>query len=180
MDLHAQAGIIPPPVLTTARLVLRPMGDVDPAALAAAIDDYDIAKWLTKVPHPYSVDDAVWFIKENKAGRLQTWAIYHADQFIGAIGADHEIGYWLSRSSWGQGFATEAGHAVLSHVFNDRDVTEIRSSHFEENVASKNVLGKLGFLDVGGHRRQCKARNAEVAGRTMLLTRTRWDALNLG
>jgi len=178
MDLHAQNWLTPPPVLTTARLSLRPLAEVDPQVLTAAVNDFDISKWLTVVPFPYVLADAVDFIAANQAGALRTWAIYDATQFIGCIGADRELGYWLTKASWGQGFATEAGCAVLGHVFAQASVRNIGSSYFEGNVGSQNVLQKLGFVEFGKDTHHCVARNAKVPVRNMRLTRARWQSLN--
>ncbi|MEL6640172.1 MAG: GNAT family N-acetyltransferase, partial [Pseudomonadota bacterium] len=110
------------------------------------------------------------------AGRLRTWAIYQDGALIGGMGADRELGYWLTPTAWGHGFATEAGRAVVAEMFADPIVEVVQSSHFVENTASRNVLYKLGFEDACGHVHHSKARGEDVPGRTVLLTRTRWEA----
>lgn len=157
--------------LRTDRLVLRALSDADAPALTDALNDYDISKWLTVVPFPYTLDDAVWFIGENRAGRMLARAIFHDDRLIGVMGLDNELGYWLAKPAWGQGFATEAALAVLADHFAQTDAAVVRSSHFVENTASRNVLRKLGFVDVGPRTHFSKARQAEVAGRLMELIR---------
>ncbi|MEL6571143.1 MAG: GNAT family protein [Pseudomonadota bacterium] len=174
MDLHAETWVTPP-VLTTRRLSLRPMADASPHELATAINHFDVAKWLTMVPHPYAVSDAEWFIAQNAAGAFRSWAVYENGVLVGCVAADKELGYWYRPSAWGKGFATEAGQAVLGHVFGNPDVHEIASSHFVENQGSKNVLEKLGFEDVGSHVHFSRARGTNVPGRSMQLTRPRWE-----
>ncbi|MEL6682281.1 MAG: GNAT family protein [Pseudomonadota bacterium] len=168
------------PTLRTDRVLLRGFRQEDAQVLAATINDYDISQWLTHVPYPYAVTDADWFIGENLAGRFHTWAIWQQGRLIGAVGMDGELGYWLAPQAWGQGIATEAASAVVSHHFETTDAAQIRSSHFVENKASCNVLTKLGFVDVGAHVHHSKARAADVAGRSLELTRDRWRELQNG
>lgn len=176
MDVHAQAGVTPLPALRTQRLSLRPMAMSDAAAVAAKLNNFEISKWLTIVPYPYTYADAVWFIEENLAGRALSWSIFADDVLIGNIGIGAELGYWLAPDAWGRGFATEAGRAVINHVFSDQKRHVFGSSHFVENMASRRVLEKLGFEDIGGHVHYSVARGADVAGRSMRLTRARWES----
>ena len=59
-----------------------------------------------------------------------------------------EIGYWIARPHWGQGYATEAAEAVLqiARTLGHRRVT---AGHFVDNPASGKVLRKLGFVPTG-------------------------------
>ena len=157
--------------LRTDRLVLRALRETDAPTLTDALNDYDISRWLTVVPFPYTLDDAIWFIGENRAGRMLARAIINDGRLIGVMSLNEELGYWLAKSAWGVGFATEAAQAVLTDHFAQTDTDVVRSSHFVENQPSRNVLRKLGFVDVGPHTHFSKARQAEVAGRSMELTR---------
>jgi RimJ/RimL family protein N-acetyltransferase len=168
------------PTLRTDRLTLRAPMARDARVLTKALNNLEISRWLAVVPFPYGITDAQWFINENIRGRIKAWFLWAGDDFIGTIGLDDDFGYWLAQDAWGQGFATEAGEAVLEHHFANADAACVRSSHFVENKASQNVLTKLGFLDVGGHVQHCVARQADVPGRRMELTRDRWGARNHG
>ncbi len=175
MDVYAQNGVTPVPVIKTARLELRPMALSDADQVVEKLNNFAISKWLTVVPYPYTRDDAVWFIQENLAGRAMSWSIFHGENLIGNIGIGAELGYWLAEDAWGQGFATEAGRAAVAHNFADPDVDLIKSSHFTENRGSKGVLEKLGFVDVGSHVHHPIARGEDVPGRSMALSRARWE-----
>lgn len=56
-----------------------------------------------------------------------------------------EIGCWISRGNWGNGYATEAGNALRAYgssVFgNDRFIALLHP----DNIASKRVAAKLGM-----------------------------------
>ncbi|WP_420860092.1 GNAT family N-acetyltransferase [Marivivens marinus] len=165
------------PVLTTGRLTLRPPVVGDAEALTLAINDWEVVQWLSVVPYPYTRDDAEWFLSECEAGREASWAICDADGLCGMIGTtDTGLGYWLARRVWGQGYATEAGCAVLRHYFANPVNYKIRSGHFEDNAGSAKVLRKLGFMDVGAKMLPCVARGQDVPSRDMLLTRDTWEA----
>ena len=49
-------------VVETARLRLRPFGRADAPAIVALVGDLRVALWLARVPHPYGIGDAEWFI----------------------------------------------------------------------------------------------------------------------
>ena len=62
---------------------------------------------------------------------------------------DIEIGYFLKRSAWGNGYATEACKRLLRFVFEQTPLDEIVATFNPKNLASRNVLLKAGFMDCG-------------------------------
>jgi RimJ/RimL family protein N-acetyltransferase len=56
-----------------------------------------------------------------------------------------EIGWMLTPSSWGQGYATEAGRAVRDEAFERLELESIVAVHHSENAASGRVMEKLGM-----------------------------------
>ncbi len=164
------------PTLRTERLVLRALRPQDAPAITVALNHYEISKWLAMVPYPYTLADAEWFINETIAGRAQARLAWRDDDLIGTFGVDDSLGYWLVPDTWGQGYATEAAAAVVADHFATTDDDVITSSHFVENTASRKVLKKLGFVDVGPNLHHSRSRDADVPGRDMELTRARWQA----
>jgi ribosomal-protein-alanine N-acetyltransferase len=65
---------------------------------------------------------------------------------------DIEIGYFLKRSAWGRGFATEACRRVLQFAFEKALLHEVVATFEKENIASRNVLEKAGFRHHGTRR----------------------------
>ena len=57
-------------ILTTERLVLRPIEDKDKDDIIRGVSDFAVAKWLSMVPHPYTGSDAQWFIDHVKASPM--------------------------------------------------------------------------------------------------------------
>jgi ribosomal-protein-alanine N-acetyltransferase len=63
--------------------------------------------------------------------------------------AEIEIGYFLKRSAWGCGYATEVCKRVLQFAFQKVSLDEVVASVDEDNVGSKKVLEKSGLRDRG-------------------------------
>lgn len=56
-----------------------------------------------------------------------------------------EIGYRLRRSAWGRGYATEGAGALLRQGFAELEIERVIATTYEENLASRRVLEKLGL-----------------------------------
>ena len=55
-----------------------------------------------------------------------------------------DIGYWIGAPYWGNGYATEAGDAIIDRA-RELGVTTIVLKYFDGNDASRRVSEKLGF-----------------------------------
>ena len=62
---------------------------------------------------------------------------------------DVEVGYFLKRSAWGKGYATEACRRIIQMAFEESPLTEIVATFDAGNVASRHVLEKAGFINRG-------------------------------
>ncbi len=174
MDLHAENGAVTP-VIRTERLTLRPVVASDAAAIAAGINNWDVVKWLSVVPYPYSLDDAHQFVTDIVPKADAVWAIDDGE-LAGIISLDTELGYWLAEDRWGRGYMTEAGHAVIAWHFADPDAGDIPSGYFVANARSGRVLSKLGFECGEVRPLYCVARGEDMDSQTMILTRACWAA----
>jgi [ribosomal protein S5]-alanine N-acetyltransferase len=172
-------------IITSARLTLRPFTLADAQRVCDLIGDFEVSKMLSRAPHPYLLDDAHNWLgghaQMRAAGTDFPFAITtKADGVIGAIGLHgtqrlidlvpdaFELGYWLGKAYWGQGYATEAGRALIAAY--DKDVGKaIVSGHFTKNPQSGHVLEKLGFHYAGQPSTiYCLARQMEVPDLSML------------
>ena len=163
----------------TPRLLLRPGFPEDAPALAAAIADEAVVRNLAVVPWPYTLRDAEAFLASPKDPVLPSLLIFErgdgAPRLIGSCGLGRrssgavELSYWIGRSSWGRGFATEAGRALID-IAHSLGLRQVEASHFIDNPASAWVLDKLGFQSTGliAPRMNC-ARGMEVPARLMRL-----------
>jgi ribosomal-protein-alanine N-acetyltransferase len=57
----------------------------------------------------------------------------------------HELGFHLRPRFWGQGLAGEAASTVMQYAFEVVRARGLSAGHHPENLASKKLLGKLGF-----------------------------------
>jgi len=163
----------------TPRLLLRPGFPEDAPALATAMSDAAIARNLAVVPWPYSLRDAEAFLASPRDPILPSLLIFErgagAPQLVGSCGLGRrpsgavEMGYWIARSHWGRGLATEACTALID-IARTLGLARLEASHFVDNPASARVLEKLGFESTGliAPRRNC-ARGADVPARLMRL-----------
>lgn len=152
----------------TQRLTLRPAWPEDAAALAKAIAHESVAFKLARLPWPYAeADAAAWIARPQAKCDVTLMILAHEGPtpvLIGGIGihpdldhGGHEIGYWLTPSAWGRGYATEAGRAMLGMARHAMGLRHLRSGHFVDNPASGRVLAKLGFRPVGIEPQHCLA-----------------------
>jgi RimJ/RimL family protein N-acetyltransferase len=58
---------------------------------------------------------------------------------------DIEIAWFLARSAWGNGYATEAARAVLAHAFAQLHVPRVYALIDRENARSIGVANRLGM-----------------------------------
>jgi len=142
----------------TPRLTLRPGWPEDAPALARAIGHETVVTKLSRVPWPYTVDDAHdWLSRPRPADDLFCLIMLHqggATRLIGGIGLHaeengHELGYWLTPDAWGLGYATEAGRAIVENARHTLRLKRLQARHYADNPASARVLRKLGFRPTG-------------------------------
>lgn len=162
--------------MMTARLTLRPVTDRDAPAIAAAINDHEVLRWLSRAPCPYGLADAQTFIDKNRDNAGAVWMIEDSQGLVGCIGRKREFGYWVTRSAWGKGYATEASRAVLARHFADPDAPGLLSGYHEGNVRSARVLAKPGFRPCADRRVFAKAVNRAVTIKGMWLDATGYAA----
>ena len=163
----------------TPRLLLRPGFPEDAPALVGAIADEAIARNLANLPWPYSMRDAEAFLASPRDPVLPSLLVFErgegAPELVGACGLGRrpsgavELGYWIAKSRWGLGYATEACRALVE-IGRTLGLPSLEGSHFVDNPASGRVLEKLGFEPTGliAPRLSC-ARGAEVPARLMRL-----------
>jgi RimJ/RimL family protein N-acetyltransferase len=146
--------------IRTARLLLRPLRTSDAEAICSQIADWEVMRWLSQPPWPYTLQDAVEFIQSRPAQDLATtsFAITREDALAGIIdlrvnragraqrGPGPNLGFWLARKHWGNGYMTEAARGLLAYAFAVGVGDTVYSGAFADNAASLRVQEKLGFV----------------------------------
>jgi len=146
------------PRFKTRRLLLRPFVLEDAPEVQRLAGDHDIAATTLTIPHPYEDGMAEEWIKSHlgqfKEGKLVNFAIVlrETNGLVGAIGLnirnEHEsaeLGYWVGKPYWGNGYCTEAATAVIGFAFDRLKLNRVFAEHFAENSASGRVMEKAGM-----------------------------------
>jgi [ribosomal protein S5]-alanine N-acetyltransferase len=161
------------PKLETERLLLRPPEPGDAAAVAKGLGDFEVAKNLAAIPHPYSQSDAEAFVSAA-AGELAKGEGYAFAIVLKATGemagccalhlrdGRYKLSIWLARPFWGRGFATEAARKVTGFAFHALKADSVWASWCDDNPASGRVLGKLGFKRLYAVPRENRTRGTTV------------------
>lgn len=180
-----------PVTLTTRSLILRPFRSADAPSVRALAGQWEVARMTDIIPHPYPEGVAEQWIAthdhKHAQGADHIFAITRDDQCIGSIALESDIkkgatggtavlGYWLGLPYWGQGFASEAVGAVIALAFGKLDKPCLISDCFADNLASRRVLAKMGFIEGGHGTMQSVARGCEVPSVSLALTRDDWRA----
>ena len=63
------------------------------------------------------------------------------------------LGFSLKEELWGKGIMTEAVKLVIDYIFNQTDCEVLEVGHHSDNIGSKRVIEKCGFIFDG---RLCK------------------------
>jgi RimJ/RimL family protein N-acetyltransferase len=142
--------------LDTARLTLRAPIRGDVPDLVRNADNRNVARWLSRLPSPYTRADGIGFV-EIIAQRPdeRPYAIVLDDHLVGIMGISFapgqlpELGYWLGEAHWGKGIATEAGRALVDAAFATGQFPRLRARAIARNAGSLRVLEKLGFVRTG-------------------------------
>jgi [ribosomal protein S5]-alanine N-acetyltransferase len=82
-----------------------------------------------------------------------------------------ELGYWLAKPFWKQGFATEAAGRLLDFAFDVLKTERVDAGWYHDNGASGHVLAKLGFKADHVEACECRARGYRLLCNRAVLTR---------
>lgn len=142
-------------ILETERLRLRWLREDDFDEYAKMCRDPEVMRFLggtltTEIEvwrqmasimgHWYFRGYGIWAVEEKSTGKM-----------VGRIGCLYpigwpafELGWTLSRESWGKGYATEGARRALAYAFNELDRDHVISLIVPDNVASIRVAERLG------------------------------------
>ena len=143
-------------LLSTERLVLRPVTTDDHAAVLAHWTQPDVRRFLfdgaalSGVEVAETIDES---IGDFAARGFGVWLIElgSATGLIGTAGlrplgsSGLEIFYSLAPGAWGHGYATEAARAVVEYGLGPLGLPEVLAEVDEGNAASVAVVKRLGM-----------------------------------
>ena len=84
-----------------------------------------------------------WAAIERASGRFVGWFSFRPS--AGDDQHEVELGYRLRPAAWGKGYATEGAGALIRKGFLEHGVRRVIATTYEENVASRRVMEKVGM-----------------------------------
>ena len=170
-------------MLETPRLLLRQPRPADAPRIARLINNFAVSGKLARVPYPYKLSDAEWWLGTWRADKPPGETGFTIDLpgegLIGHCGfhLDEQgivIGYWLGEPFWNRGFMSEAAAAAIEWYFANTGADHVGSGAFAFNKASLAVQRKLGFVEFHTGTKHCLARQEDLRHIDTRLTRARW------
>ncbi|GAA0251352.1 GNAT family N-acetyltransferase [Saccharothrix mutabilis subsp. mutabilis] len=146
-------------------VALRPIEDADLDVLFEQMRDPEavrMAAFTAKDPDDREAFDR-HMVKLRTSPDITTRAVTHEGRLVGSIGCfvmegDTEVTFWIDRSAWGKGIASEALALFLDTV----SVRPLYARAASDNAGSLRVLRKAGFTTVGTEVSYANARDAEI------------------
>ena len=134
----------------------------DAPAFHRLINDWDICRKLPDAPFPYPVALAGEWIAaaaaDREAFKAQQFALVveASGALIGCAGLrlsrdgkSADLGYWLGRKYWRQGFGLEVAARLTSWGLAEMQISKITATVADDNEASLAVLTRAGFTETG-------------------------------
>ena len=175
--------------IETARLWLRWPKAADAAAIQRYASPLEVSRWTTAIPHPYPLEAAEQFVLRGRASNaagaslhLVATPLRKPSQPFGGIGFDVRqrgeltLGFVFAPEHQGHGYASEAAAAMVEAAFGLTDVGRLHAAVFVENVASRRVLEKTGFVAIGAGQERSLATATTHQTTRMALDRQDWLA----
>lgn len=152
-----------PTSLETARTVLRPMRESDYADFRALLTDSKVTATVSDGVLPEEKVRAEFerFLHDQAAKGFSQWGVFLKSDgtFIGRAGFDNrdfdqynesgqtdvELRYAFLGDHWGQGYATEIGHALLDWAARHLPQSLVIAGCNDHYAPAHRVLAKLGF-----------------------------------
>jgi RimJ/RimL family protein N-acetyltransferase len=171
------------PTILGPGLRLRMHRDDDLDRVHEGATDSVTAYWLGRIPVPYPRELAADFLVHRSdgmaAGTDLHWMLAdpETDAVLGTVSLMHiaegmaEIGYWAHPDARGRGLMTEAvrmasRHAVIDVEDGGLGLHRVHATVAVDNVASRRVLERAGFVHVGSERRSVLVRDGMHDGAT--------------
>ncbi len=147
------------PILTSPRMVLRPLQPSDAGLLALYTGDKRVAEGTRSIPHPLPPGATEQFIARVTAPKREedVWVLdgsmADASSVLGLLSLkpldrqQSQIGFWVAPAFWNAGFASEAVRCVID--INPHKARTLFAEVFQDNPASAHVLTNAGFDYLG-------------------------------
>lgn len=175
-------------ILTTKRLILLPWEESDAESLYTYAKDPSIGP-IAGWPVHTDVKNSLEIIR-NVLNTPETYAIClkEDNEAIGSVGLhlngstdltdrddECELGYWIGKPFWGNGYVPEAAQEIIRHGFEELGMTAIWCGYYDGNIKSKRVQEKCGFIyQFTSEELEVPLMNEVRTGHVSRLTKDQW------
>ncbi|MFT5647536.1 MAG: ribosomal-protein-alanine N-acetyltransferase [Aureispira sp.] len=151
-------------IIETERLILREVNDLDQEGLFDLDSKPEVHQYIGTKPLIH-IDQALDVVRrlqsQYKKNGIGRWAVIDklSQEFLGWSGLKlwdeplnnqypiYELGYRFIPKYWGKGYATESAKAWVDYAFELLNVNTLYAITDPENINSKRVLQKVGFIE---------------------------------
>ncbi len=148
---------------TCERIRLRALNKEDIHFITSNYNDPDIKSTVYEgAPFPLTYEDEFKFIQsQSGAGVVNDYSfaieLINTAQIIGACGYNIinwknrscELGIWLDKTHWNQGYGAEALQILIDFAFDELNLHRIQLSYYSLNERARRCYDKLGFKQEG-------------------------------
>lgn len=139
------------------KVKLRPLTQFDAPEFSRLAGDYEVAKMLGSIPIHFTTQAAEYKIIELEAKVRRNLSFSYAitldgNNMIGQVALYRQdedsllqLGVWLGRPYWGNGYGTDAVKALIREAVKYLGATRISARVFADNERAKALLAPLGF-----------------------------------
>ncbi|MCP5037939.1 MAG: GNAT family N-acetyltransferase [Rhodobacteraceae bacterium] len=162
--------------IKTDRLVLRRVQPFDLEDLHMLVSDYEVVNMTANWPWPADISFTKSRCTPYPRDKGMVGVVFRGAELVGMMGVNvgsdgPGLGYMFAQAHWGNGYATEIGHALIAHVFATYDWSSVSAGVFSDNPASIRVLEKLGFREAAPSMGNSAARGGQFPMRNFVLER---------
>ena len=151
------------PSLQGKLITLRKLKRSDAVSIQRHANNCDIARFLPRLPSPYTMDEArKWITTTSRLARQDKAYNFGIEdgqggEIVGMIGLRNvnrhdrnaEIGYWVGKSFQRRGYAIEALRLILKFAFSKLRFVRVYAVVHHQNIGSIRLLEKTCFVREG-------------------------------
>jgi RimJ/RimL family protein N-acetyltransferase len=140
-------------LIETNNLIIRDFTENDIIKAHNYLQDNEVMKY---VEPPYSLEQTKEFILEYGCKRKMVFALEEKSS-TSVIGHaifhpydevdEFEIGWIISQSSWGKGYAVEVSRALIQYAFHDLQASRVVAETVVNNQGALAVIKHLGMVE---------------------------------